>query len=358
MSRVDAELAGRLREALSRMAPRHLDELRRLVEIPSVSAQDSGIEEAARAVSGLLAERGLRTELRAAGGNPVVCAWGGADEGPTLLFYEHYDVQPPDPLDEWTCPPFEVTERDGKLYPFVSLVLPAQGGGGSADGERFGDRVRLDGFEEVQAGFLRVSDGITAVGHFHHIDADLARNDVRLTMGGEPTFVSIDDREGAEWNTEAVGPNKRKLGLTLLKKLKEQFAKTGLVHLGQGKWYPGESLPRWALGCYWRKDGQVIWQDDSLFADEAVNYGHTEKQAAWFIHQLAHLLEVKARHILPAYEDAWYYAWRERRLPGNVDPLESRLEDQEERARLASRRTERPRLLGDQQARRRRHRRT
>jgi uncharacterized protein (DUF2126 family)/transglutaminase-like putative cysteine protease len=168
----------------------------------------------------------------------------------------------------------------------------------------------------------------------HRIDAELQRNDVRLTMGGEPTFISIDDMDGAEWNFTAVGPEKRRLSGALIRRLKSRFAPGGLLHFGQGKWYPGESLPRWALSCYWRKDGQVIWHDDSLFADQGVDYGHTEKQAAWFMHQLAHVLDVKAKHILPAYEDAWYYMWRERQLPANVDPLESRLEDKEERARL------------------------
>lgn len=105
-----------LRAALQSSAAKHLDELKRLVEIPSVSAEGRGIEEAAKAVAELLSERGLRTEIRDTGGNPVVCAWGGASDGPTLLFYEHYDVQPPDPLDEWTVPPFEVTASDGKLY--------------------------------------------------------------------------------------------------------------------------------------------------------------------------------------------------------------------------------------------------
>jgi len=174
---------------------------------------------------------------------------------------------------------------------------------------------------------------IEALGH--RIDAELHRNDVRLTMGGEPTFISIDNMDGEEWNFTALGPEKRRLSGALIRRLKNRFAPGGLLHFGQGKWYPDESLPRWALGCYWRRDGQPIWQDDSLFADEGVNYGHTEKQAAWLIHQLAHVLDVKARHILPAYEDAWYYLWRERQLPANVDPLESRLEDQEERARLA-----------------------
>ncbi len=174
---------------------------------------------------------------------------------------------------------------------------------------------------------------IEALGH--RVDAELEQGDVRLTMGGEPTFVSIDNRDGEEWNFTAVGAEKRRLSGALIRRLKNAFAPGGLLHFGEGKWYPGESLPRWALSCYWRRDGENIWHDDSLFADEGVNYGHTEKEAAWFIHQLAHLLDVKAKHILPAYEDAWYYLWRERRLPTNVDPHQSRLEDKEERARLA-----------------------
>ncbi len=105
-----------LRRALETSAAKHLAELRRLVEIPSVSAQGQGIDECAKAVGDLLEERGLRVEIRPTPGNPVVCAWGGASQGPTLLFYEHYDVQPPEPLELWTVPPFELTERDGKYF--------------------------------------------------------------------------------------------------------------------------------------------------------------------------------------------------------------------------------------------------
>ena len=140
-------------------------------------------------------------------------------------------------------------------------------------------------------------------------------------MGGEPTFVSLDDRDGAEWNTEAVGPSKRKLGSVLLKKLKARYAPKGLLHLGQGKWYPGEQLPRWSLSCYWRKDGEPVWQNPALFADEGVNYGATPAQAALFLKTLADKLGVDPKHVFPAYEDTWYYLWRERRLPSNVDPL-------------------------------------
>lgn len=105
-----------LRAALSASAARHLEELRTLVEIPSISAQSSGIDEAAAATAALLEARGFRAEIRPTAGNPVVCAWGGAESGPTLLFYEHYDVQPPEPLEEWTHPPFALTEDDGKLF--------------------------------------------------------------------------------------------------------------------------------------------------------------------------------------------------------------------------------------------------
>jgi uncharacterized protein (DUF2126 family) len=168
----------------------------------------------------------------------------------------------------------------------------------------------------------------------HRVDADLQANDVRLTMGGEPTFVSLDDRDGAEWNTEAMGPNKRKLGSVLLRKLKEKYAPKGLIHLGQGKWYPGEQLPRWSLSCYWRKDGEPVWQNAALFADESVNYGATPAQAALFLKTLAEKLGVDPKHVFPAYEDTWYYLWRERRLPSNVDPFDAKLDDPLERARL------------------------
>jgi uncharacterized protein (DUF2126 family)/transglutaminase-like putative cysteine protease len=169
----------------------------------------------------------------------------------------------------------------------------------------------------------------------HRIDRDLVSGDVRLTMGGEPTFISIDDMDGEEWNFTAVGPEKRRLSGTLIRRLKQKFAPGGLLHYGQGKWYPGESLPRWALACYWRKDGLHIWNDESLFANDTTPYNHTQADAQRFITQLTQILGVKSRHIMPAYEDAWYYLWRERKLPSNVDPLASRLDDPEERARLA-----------------------
>jgi uncharacterized protein (DUF2126 family) len=169
----------------------------------------------------------------------------------------------------------------------------------------------------------------------HAVDADLKTFDVRLTMGGEPTFVSIDDPDGAEWNTAAMGPNKRRLASALYHRMKERYAPKGLAHFGQGKWYPGEQLPRWSLSCYWRKDGEPIWADPKLIADENKQYAVTEADAQRFLARVAAELGFDDKHIFAAYEDAFYYLWRERRLPSNVDPFESELKDPMERARLA-----------------------
>jgi len=166
------------------------------------------------------------------------------------------------------------------------------------------------------------------------IDADLAAGDVRLTQGGEPTFVSVDDRDGEEWNTAAIGPRKRLIAGQLLKRMKEHYAPGGLLHYGQGKWYPGEQLPRWSLNAYWRRDGQPMWNDPSLFADEEREYGVVDEQGREFLAAVARRLEVEPSCIFPAYEDVWYYLWRERKLPANVDPLDSRLSDPLERDRL------------------------
>jgi uncharacterized protein (DUF2126 family)/transglutaminase-like putative cysteine protease len=175
----------------------------------------------------------------------------------------------------------------------------------------------------------------TAIGALgDRIDVELAQGDVRLTMGGEPTFISVDDPDGAEWNTTALGPNKRKLAAQLYHRLRDHYAPQGLQHFGQGKWYPGEQLPRWSLNCFWRRDGEPVWRDQALIADENHDYGVTAAMAQKFLQSLAERLGLEPRHVFAGFEDVFYYLWRERRLPVNVDPLDSRLDDPQERARL------------------------
>ena len=166
------------------------------------------------------------------------------------------------------------------------------------------------------------------------VDAQLVAQDVRLTMGGEPTFVSTQDRDGAEWNTDALGPTKRGLATELVHKLRQQYGQGGFLHFGQGKWYPGEQLPRWALSIYWRADGTPCWQNPAVFADEREPSPYTSADAQRFMHELTQQLGLPADTVLPGYEDTWYYLWRERRLPVNVDPFDAKLDDEMERNRL------------------------
>ena len=167
------------------------------------------------------------------------------------------------------------------------------------------------------------------------VDADLAAQDVRLTMGGEPTFVSIDDFEAPEWNADAVGPTKRGLADTLIRRLRDRFAPGGFVHHGQGKWYPGETLPRWTFSLYWRRDGKPVWRDPGLVAEETADARPTADQAARLAEGIAARLGVEADFVLPAYEDTAHWIMKEAELPANVDPLDSKLEDAEARARIA-----------------------
>jgi uncharacterized protein (DUF2126 family) len=165
------------------------------------------------------------------------------------------------------------------------------------------------------------------------VDAILNQSDVRLTMGGEPTFVSIDDRSGPEWHTAAVGGNKRALADVLIRRLRDRFAPGGFLHYGQGKWYPGESLPRWAFGLYWRADGVPIWKNAERIAPERANYHPTPEDARLLTEAVAKRLGLDASFVTPAFEDFWHYVAKERALPDNVsDPA---VDDKEERARLA-----------------------
>lgn len=167
------------------------------------------------------------------------------------------------------------------------------------------------------------------------VDTELKKHNVRLTQGGEPTFVSIDDMEGAQWNTEALGEHKRQLAGELALRLKSHFASNGFLHYGQGKWYPGEPLPRWAINIYWRPDGKPVWRDAKLFSLDGKPENYTALQAEAFTKHLAHMLGFPSACVIPAYEDVMTLAQQEQQLPENIDPLKANLKDSAERKRLA-----------------------
>jgi uncharacterized protein (DUF2126 family)/transglutaminase-like putative cysteine protease len=175
-------------------------------------------------------------------------------------------------------------------------------------------------------------DELNALGK--KVDAELAAGDVRLTMGGEPTFVSIDDFEAEEWNTGAVGPTKRVFADALIRRLQAKFAPGGFLHYGQGKWYPGETLPRWTFSLYWRRDGQPIWKNPDLIAREVAE-GATKAQAEALLRGIAQTLGVPDENVTPAFEDPAEWIVKEGKLPENVTPEDSKLTDPEERNRMA-----------------------
>jgi uncharacterized protein (DUF2126 family)/transglutaminase-like putative cysteine protease len=173
---------------------------------------------------------------------------------------------------------------------------------------------------------------ILALGH--DVDAALKADDVRLTMGGEPTFVSTENPDGPEWNFTAVSQSKRVLSGQLIRRLRERFAPGALLHYGQGKWYPGEVLPRYALSAFWRRDGVPVWKNPEWIADEARDYGHGLKEAKQLIEEISRLLRLDRSHILAGHEDALYYHWKESRLPSNVRAEEPKAGTPQEKERL------------------------
>ncbi|WP_283614813.1 DUF2126 domain-containing protein [Mycolicibacterium poriferae] len=140
------------------------------------------------------------------------------------------------------------------------------------------------------------------------VDDRLRTGDVRLTVGGEPTFVSIDNQVDPEWTTDADGPHKRQRASALAARLKNVWAPNGLVQRSQGKWYPGEPLPRWQIGLLWRTDGEPLWTDDALLADpwpeEAVAAAPASDDAAHaLLTAVADALRLPAAQVRPAFED-------------------------------------------------------
>ena len=168
------------------------------------------------------------------------------------------------------------------------------------------------------------------------VDADLIAHDVRLTMGGEPTFVSVDDYQSAEWNTAAVGPMKRVRADELIRRLRQRFAPGGLLHYGQGKWYPGEPLPRWAFSLYWRRDGVPIWRDENLIAREAVDHKPTANDSQRLAEGIAARVGITADYVQPAYEDPADRMLKQGLIPENIDPSDPKIDNPRERARILS----------------------
>jgi uncharacterized protein (DUF2126 family)/transglutaminase-like putative cysteine protease len=172
------------------------------------------------------------------------------------------------------------------------------------------------------------------------VDEDLVKNDVRLTMGGEPTFVSIDDMESAQWNSEADGEHKRELANNLARRLLETNTNGGILHHAQGKWYPGEPLPRWQTTIFWRKDDKPIWKNPDLLADMNKSYSYTTADAKEFISTLSLILGISDENVIPAFEDPIYYIMKEAELPIDIDPLKYDLKDPLERKTIAQKLTQ------------------
>ncbi|MEJ1154324.1 transglutaminase family protein [Microbacterium marmarense] len=154
------------------------------------------------------------------------------------------------------------------------------------------------------------------------VDERLRQGDVRLTMGGEPTFVALDDATAAEWNTDADGPQKRERATILAERLREQYAQGGVVHRGDGKWYPGEPLPRWNIALQWRTDGVRMWSDPALFADpwngEAAPDAMAKAEA--LARRMTELLGLPASQLLAAFEDPLADVAAELRKPAGPRP--------------------------------------
>src|SRR5579883_179597 len=224
--------------------------------------------------------------------------------------------------------PLAASPHYGAAAPITGMVEPAE--------VDFSFDMKVTRLAEQPRVTLPFSDeswaALDALGN--RVDVDLATQDVRLTMGGEPTFVSIDDYQSAEWNTAALGPGKRLRADELIRRLHDRFAPGGLLHYGEGKWYPGEPLPRWAFSLFWRRDGVPIWRKLELLAREAATRPPSAEEAQQFSESLAARLGIARDFVQPAYEDPADRLIKEGALPANIDPSNPQIDDPDERARI------------------------
>jgi len=173
------------------------------------------------------------------------------------------------------------------------------------------------------------------------VDKRLKKQDMRLTMGGEPTFVSIDDMEGDEWNTAALGENKLRLASELMEGMKDAYGKGGITQFAQGKWYPGEPTPRWALTCYWRTDGKPLWHDTDKLAMPGQLASNknikpaTKKSVSALMAALVIELGLSGKCARALYEDPLHHLHLESMLPDTATLESLLLSDDRARKALA-----------------------
>ncbi len=241
--------------------------------------------------------------------------WVGLDPTSGLLCGEGHIPLAATPHYRAAAPISGMVEPSGVTFSYEMTV------------QRLGERPR------VTAPFSEEAwTALDALGE--RVDADLVKHDVRLTMGGEPTFVSVDDYQSAEWNTEALGPAKRERADDLIRRLRDRFAPGGLLHYGQGKWYPGEPVPRWAFALYWRRDGVPVWRNASLIAREAAKPKASIEDARHFAEGIAARVGLMTEFVQPAYEDPLDRMLQQGLVPENFDPSDPKIDDPRERARL------------------------
>jgi uncharacterized protein (DUF2126 family)/transglutaminase-like putative cysteine protease len=219
--------------------------------------------------------------------------------------------------------------------PHPSSAAPISGSHGKAD-VTFDFKMQVTRFRETPRVTKPYTDATWAaiLTAGRSVDERLIAGDVRLSMGGEPTFVAATGTDAPEWNIAAVGPTKRGYAEDLIRRLQNRFAPGGLLHYGQGKWYPGEPLPRWAFALYWRSDAQPLWDDPARIARETPARPVTIEDAQVFMTGLCRELGLAADSSIAAYEDFAPVVLAEQGLPLNVTPETAKLDNAGERERL------------------------